>query len=86
MRTCREVTQLVSEGLDRPLSPRERVAVRLHVAICSVCRSYRRQVLRLNRLIRKGFQDGPPPGVRSDASLSDAARARIKERLAAEKR
>ncbi|MBM4206799.1 MAG: zf-HC2 domain-containing protein [Gammaproteobacteria bacterium] len=43
MRNCREITALVSQGLDRKLSFGERIAVNLHVMICSRCRNFQNQ-------------------------------------------
>ncbi|HMA90899.1 MAG TPA: zf-HC2 domain-containing protein [Burkholderiales bacterium] len=44
MLSCREVTQLVSEGMDRRLGLGERVALRLHFAICRSCANFNRQM------------------------------------------
>jgi hypothetical protein len=49
MRSCRDITALVSQGLDRKLSLGERLAIGLHVMVCSRCRSFQRQT----RFIRK---------------------------------
>jgi len=43
MKTCREVTGLTLQSLDRNLLWRERLAVRLHMAICSACPKFARQ-------------------------------------------
>lgn len=43
LRNCREVTHLVLEGQDRPLSGTERVSLRLHWLVCDACRTFRRQ-------------------------------------------
>lgn len=43
MRSCREITALVSQGLDKKLSWRERFAVWLHVMICARCRNFQKQ-------------------------------------------
>jgi len=43
-RNCREVTALVLAGEDRALGFWERVAVRLHMAICATCPRFQRQV------------------------------------------
>ena len=40
MRSCRDITALVSQGLDKKLSLRERLAIRLHVMMCSRCRNF----------------------------------------------
>jgi len=44
MLTCKEVSRLVSQGLDRRLGLGERVKLRLHLAICDGCRNFRRQL------------------------------------------
>jgi len=41
--TCRDVTRLVLEGEDRPLSRTERWALRVHWLICDACRHFRKQ-------------------------------------------
>ena len=42
--TCREVHRLVSEGLDRDLSVIERVRMRGHLLICTICRNFNHQM------------------------------------------
>lgn len=37
MMNCKEATQLMSQGLDRHLSFRERLRLRLHLLICRGC-------------------------------------------------
>ncbi len=37
MMSCREASRLLSDGLDRPLRARERLALRLHLAMCRGC-------------------------------------------------
>jgi hypothetical protein len=49
MRSCRDITALVSRGLDKKLSFSERLAIGLHVMICSRCRNFQTQT----RFIRK---------------------------------
>ena len=44
MRTCKEVTRLISQGLDRELAFGERTALRVHLAICRGCRNVNRQL------------------------------------------
>ncbi|TDP74968.1 putative zinc finger protein [Roseateles toxinivorans] len=43
MKNCREVTGLTLQSLDRELSWQERLAVRLHMVICSACPKFARQ-------------------------------------------
>ena len=44
MLSCKEASRLVSEGLDRRLGFGQRVALRLHLAICDGCSNFSRQV------------------------------------------
>ena len=50
---CREVTRLVSQGLDRRLSFGERVRLRLHLAICEGCVNFKRQAEFLRLAVKK---------------------------------
>ena len=52
MLPCKEVTRLVSQGLDRRLGFGERVALRVHFAICGGCRNFERQM----KLLREAAQ------------------------------
>ncbi len=78
MLSCKEITQLISEGLDRRLSFWQRVGLRLHLMMCGACAAYKRQVTTLNKLISTRFgvsgRDGPH-------LLSDEASRRIKAAL-----
>jgi predicted anti-sigma-YlaC factor YlaD len=53
MPSCKEVTRLVSEGLDRELGFGERVALRVHFMMCKGCRNFEDQMAQL----RKAIQD-----------------------------
>lgn len=53
MLTCKEATQLVSQGLDRRLGPLERISLRLHLLICSGCTNFSRQVRFIRRAMRR---------------------------------
>jgi hypothetical protein len=53
MLTCREVTHLVSEGLDRELGFGERLALRVHFAVCRGCRTFNRQMNFLRDAVKR---------------------------------
>ena len=53
MLSCRETTRLVSQGLDRELAFGERVALRVHLAICLGCRRASRQMAFVRRAVRE---------------------------------
>jgi len=51
--SCRESTRLASQALDRELAFGERVALRVHLAICLGCRRAGRQMEFLRRAVRE---------------------------------
>jgi Putative zinc-finger len=60
MLPCKEVTRLVSQGLDRKLGFGERVALRVHFAICGGCSNFDRQMKLLRDAVRQLAEaDGP---------------------------
>jgi predicted anti-sigma-YlaC factor YlaD len=62
MLSCKQASQLISQSLDRRLSLRERVSVRMHLAICDMCRRFTRQLhsirLHIRASIRQVESDG----------------------------
>ena len=50
---CKEVTRLASQGLDRELSFGERLRLRLHLAICSGCANFSRQMALVRRAVQR---------------------------------
>jgi hypothetical protein len=51
--SCREASHLVSEGLDRRLGWVERIALRVHLAICEGCTNFSRQVAFLRKAVQQ---------------------------------
>ena len=56
MLSCKETSLLISQGLDSKLPLHKRIALRVHVLMCSACRTYRRQVTALHGLIARRFK------------------------------
>lgn len=75
MKTCREVSKLVSESFDRRLRLWERTGVWLHFLVCKACPRFRRQLQLLHRAGRRWGAD--PRGLDSGKGLSPEARERI---------
>ena len=53
MLSCKQVTRLLSQGQDRELQLGERVALRLHFAICQGCRNVNAQLQFLRSAMKK---------------------------------
>ena len=79
MRSCKEVSRLASERMDRELTLRERMAFDLHVMMCRNCLRYARQIALLKQATDKLRLRRQRLG---SEGLSDEARERIARRLA----
>mgnify|MGYP007071000102 CR=1 FL=1 len=76
--SCREATRLQSEAMDRPLSLRKRIGLRIHLMLCRWCRRYGKQIGFLRSVAHEHEKQEatlPPQTLRSEA------RERIKARL-----
>lgn len=50
---CKHAAQLISRGMDESLPWSQRVALRLHLAICDACTSFSRNARLLREAIRR---------------------------------
>ena len=53
MLSCKEVSRLVSQGLDRRLGFGERIALRVHLVICDGCTNFSKQLAFLRKAMSK---------------------------------
>ena len=56
--SCKETTRLLSQGLDRKLAFGERVALRVHLAICDGCSNVSAQFRFLRVAVQSFSKDG----------------------------
>lgn len=52
LKPCRDIVPLLSESLDRRLTPYERLEVRLHLFVCAWCARYLKQIKFLRWALR----------------------------------
>lgn len=78
--SCREMTRLLSDAMDRPLPWKTRVKMRVHFLICKWCERYKNQLRFLREAVRRH-----PEQISSDdvatPRLSSDAKDRLKSRL-----
>jgi len=79
MYNCREVTQMISESLDRNLPFHQRIGIRMHLLMCKLCSRYRRQLLLLRETIR--LEVAKSEDIESATALPPGARERIKRSI-----
>ncbi len=60
---CKDMSRLISEGLDQTLPPADRARMRLHFVICQTCRNVDEQMQFIRRAMKRlgSDDDGPPP-------------------------
>ncbi len=60
MLTCRELTEHATDYMEGALPVRTRLAVRLHLFLCRMCRAYLAQLRRTAALLRGRALPAPP--------------------------
>jgi len=79
MFNCNEVSQKVSESMDRVLPFHQKMMIRFHLQMCKHCARFRDQLLLIRKAIRTG-EDSDEELKPSDSSFSEP-RKRIKQTL-----
>jgi hypothetical protein len=57
--TCRDVSELATDYVEGAMQPRERLAMRVHLFLCRMCRNYLDQLAKTRRLLVGRVMDGP---------------------------
>ena len=81
---CQQTVQVISQSLERSLSMRERVLLKLHLWVCMWCVWYLEHLQLIRDTAREHPQDLDEPDP-STPGLSPEARDRIKQQLLANK-
>ncbi|MBI5718769.1 MAG: zf-HC2 domain-containing protein [Burkholderiales bacterium] len=68
MLSCKEVTEVCSAEMERPLKLGEQVSLRAHLMMCSGCTNYRKQ-LKTIRQVMQAYAEGK--GKARDAVAGD---------------
>jgi hypothetical protein len=76
---CKDVSQKVSESMDRKLPLHHRMFIRIHLMMCKYCSRFRRQLLLLREM--SGFDQIVDASTEFSAGLSLEAQKRIKDSL-----
>lgn len=70
MLSCKEVTEVCSAELERPLKLGEKLSLRTHLMMCTGCSNYRKQLKMLQEVTR-AYADGKAATVESDSRAAD---------------
>lgn len=77
--SCEDTTPLISELMDHSLPLGKRVRLRFHLAMCTVCCFYKKQLEVIRALVRKMKEEEAP--TQQNAILSEQAKVKIKDSL-----
>ncbi len=75
--SCKQISRLISESMDRRLPLSTRMGIRFHLMMCTLCRRYRKQLLFIRSLLQTNKTDEEF----FCQSLPDDARKRIAKKL-----
>ena len=84
MITCKESARLISESQDTPLPRGKRIALRVHLCMCRMCRNYLRQLKFLRQVVIEPLGDVDAEHLPSDQHLSPDKKERIQSAVMAE--
>ena len=77
--TCRDVSPVIAEMVDHPVSPGKYWRAKIHLAMCGVCRYYKTQLKILTRLTHELANINSP--VKIDFTLSPESQIPVKKIL-----
>lgn len=78
MLSCKEVSKLVSESLDRKLSWWQRINLWMHIGMCALCWRFRKDLVHLHEETQQIAGEIEQNAVDSDVKLPDESRERMR--------
>lgn len=82
MRSCRDISELLSRSLDEQISWRERWALKSHLMMCRSCSTLAKQMRFLRAASAAAAEEEMADGdAEPGPRLGDDARARLKEKM-----
>lgn len=83
MITCEEAARLISEERDHPLSLGQKLGLQMHLAMCALCRGYKKNLMMMGRIAALAGDAVVSAFGRTDEdlALSAAAKQRMKDEL-----
>jgi hypothetical protein len=76
---CERVTRLASHALDRKLTLREKLEIRVHLPMCQLCSRYARQLAVLHDTAPETLERTPAPAERLTADERERLKRALRE-------
>ncbi len=81
MMSCKKVSRLLSESMERKLSFWQRISLWFHLSMCKLCKGFSKDLQQLREAAQRHAEDIENDIGDSDAVLSSEARERMKREL-----
>ena len=83
MMSCQDAAKLISERKDHPLSLRQKVGLKTHLAMCALCRGYQKNLDVLSSIAARAGDAVMSAFGRTDGelALTTATKQRMKDEL-----
>ncbi len=81
MFSCKEVSQIVSESLDKKLSIMTRVKLWMHLGMCGICARFRKTMIRVDREVKQFADEVENDETDAIGQLPVESRNRLKRHL-----
>tara|TARA_R110002073_G_scaffold27840_5_gene89109 strand:- start:1045 stop:1320 length:276 start_codon:yes stop_codon:yes gene_type:complete len=81
MLSCKEISKLISDSIESPLPLRKRMELWMHLRLCRLCSSFRRDVVYLHDQMQQHAADFSENSEGETEKLPLDARLRIKQAI-----
>ena len=81
MYSCKQVSRIVSESLDKKLSFWTRMQLWMHLGMCGLCKAFRKNMIRVDEEVRRHAEELEQDVQKSGLQLSPDARERLNRAL-----
>ncbi len=72
---CEVITEKISQSLDKKLSFKEKLQIKIHLFYCEFCLRYQKQILAMRKLVQKS------DALLEEITLNHAQKERLKKNL-----
>lgn len=78
---CKQATFLIEKKQLATLTLREKLELKIHLAGCSVCRTFQQQSIVINQMVKGLFHSSQPEEIKLDETFKNELQERIEKKL-----
>ncbi|WP_293310276.1 hypothetical protein [Pedobacter sp. UBA5917] len=78
---CRKATFLIEKQQLAPITIREKLELKIHLAGCSICRTFMQQSIAINKMVHHLFQSSVRRDLKLDERFKEEMEDKIREKL-----